>query len=998
MNNEKITTSMTADKRQKLAISLLERLNKFVEERDIIRDILLLIKEHTSFEAVGIRLKDGGDYPYYETCGFTGDFLKTENSLYVYNKSGELICDSNGNPALECICGTVLCGMTNPSISFFTHGGSFWTNCTSEFKSEAIENNFTIRIRNRCNSEGYESVALIPLKSADGIVGLLQLNDRRKNLFSKELLTFFEGIAWSIGIALRRRIVEKNLIESKNQFHDLYDNAPSAYFSVGTDGNICICNKSAEKLLGYRIEDLIGEPFINLYSDSPYGKEKANKIFNNFQSDQTITDKEMQMQKADGDQLWVSLTINPIINASGQTTEIRSIVIDITERKRAEAILASSLNIFNYSESSSVDEIIQYVLEECVRITESRIGYFHFVNSDQETIRLHTWSKNTMKHCEVKEKDNHYPITKAGVWVDCIRQKRPVIHNDYKNLHNKKGLPKGHVPIFREMAIPILENEQIVAILGVGNKPQTYDEFDIKQLSLLSENIWMIIQRKRAEAATRASEERYALAQRVGSIGSWDLNIVTGKIQWSDTILTMFGFRHGEFGATYETFIDCVHPEDRQFVIDSIIACIESDVDYSIEHRIIWPDEETHWVSEIGTVIRNNEGKAIRMIGVVQDITLRKEIENELIKHQSQLENTVKERTQELKKTNEKLRKEISERIKAEDGRIKAYTELDQIFSTISIGISYIDRDYNFIGFNKKFIDMFHLKKSDCWEKKCFKIWNENICRTTNCPMKKILSGENYIEYEVNKRLPGGEEIRCLVNSIPYISKDGDMIGIIQYYTDVTDRHQIQKEVLDISEKERQRIGSDLHDLIGQNLTATAFLTEALRQKILDMQLPEALKNVDQIDTLITESISQTRKITRMLNPVEMEKWGLKNAIKSMAETTEDIYKISCKVIQKGDNIFNDIHDATHLFYIAREAVNNALKHGKAQNIIISLTSNESSSTLMIRDDGSGITEPKEDPGMGLKIMRYRAKMIGAEFSAINRKDGGFQVIIHLRK
>ena len=135
-----------------------------------------------------------------------------------------------------------------------------------------------------------------------------------------------------------------------------------------------------------------------------------------------------------------------------------------------------------------------------------------------------------------------------------------------------------------------------------------------------------------------------------------------------------------------------------------------------------------------------------------------------------------------------------------------------------------------------------------------------------------------------------------------------------------------------------------------------------------------------------------------MLNPIEMDKRGLKAAIKSMAETTEDIYKISCRVIQKGDFIIDDIYEATHLFYIAREAVNNAVKHGKPEKISIHLISNKNSSNLIIRDDGRGITDAKEDSGMGLRIMQYRANMISAEFNAGNRRNGGFQVVVRLLK
>jgi PAS domain S-box-containing protein len=126
------------------------------------------------------------------------------------------------------------------------------------------------------------------------------------------------------------------------------------------------------------------------------------------------------------------------------------------------------------------------------------------------------------------------------------------------------------------------------------------------------------------------SEEQYRLAQKVSNIGSWDWTILTGGLKWSETIEPIFGFEKGAFKKTYEAFLQCLHPDDRQFVTDSVNACIEHKKEYNIEHRIIWPDGSIHWVHEIGNVIRNNEGKAVRMLGIVHDITERKKFEEEV--------------------------------------------------------------------------------------------------------------------------------------------------------------------------------------------------------------------------------------------------------------------------------------------------------------------------------------------------------------------------------
>jgi signal transduction histidine kinase len=187
---------------QNLASQVLELLNQTDSTIDLIKDILSLVKAATGFEAVGIRLREGEDFPYYETIGFSKEFVEAERYLCARDQTGELIRDSEGNPYLECMCGNIICGRTNPSLPFFTEGGSFWSNCTTELLASTTEEDRQSRTRNRCNSAGYESVALIPLRYDNKNIGLLQLNDSRKNLFTANLIHFFEKFGSSVGIVL----------------------------------------------------------------------------------------------------------------------------------------------------------------------------------------------------------------------------------------------------------------------------------------------------------------------------------------------------------------------------------------------------------------------------------------------------------------------------------------------------------------------------------------------------------------------------------------------------------------------------------------------------------------------------------------------------------------------------------------------------------------------------------------------------------------------------
>ena len=189
--------------------------------------------------------------------------------------------------------------------------------------------------------------------------------------------------------------------------------------------------------------------------------------------------------------------------------EYFGIILDISERKQAENIIRSRLCLVEFATSHSLAELLQRTLDEVCAFTESPIGFYHFVAPDQVTLSLQAWSTRTLQEfCTATGKGLHYDIDKAGVWVDCIRQRRPVIHNDYAALPHRKGLPEGHAPVRRELVVPILREQKIVAVLGIGNKEQDYTEKDIEFVTYFADVAWEIARRKLAEEALEGEHKR----------------------------------------------------------------------------------------------------------------------------------------------------------------------------------------------------------------------------------------------------------------------------------------------------------------------------------------------------------------------------------------------------------------------------------------------------------------------------------------------------------
>ena len=158
-------------------LKLLRLLNAPSDLDGLIREAANMFHEWSGCEAVGIRLRDGEDYPYFETRGFPTEFVEAENRLCARDLDGQLLRDEQGNPVMECMCGKVLCGRIDRRQPFFTAHGSFWTNSASALLASTREEGCHCRTLSRCNREGYESGALIPLRAGGLTLGLLQCND-----------------------------------------------------------------------------------------------------------------------------------------------------------------------------------------------------------------------------------------------------------------------------------------------------------------------------------------------------------------------------------------------------------------------------------------------------------------------------------------------------------------------------------------------------------------------------------------------------------------------------------------------------------------------------------------------------------------------------------------------------------------------------------------------------------------------------------------------------
>jgi PAS domain S-box-containing protein len=189
----------------------------------------------------------------------------------------------------------------------------------------------------------------------------------------------------------------------------------------------------------------------------------------------------------------------------------RALERSIRERVRAEHALKQNesrlemLLALSTLKAPTETDLTEAALENAVRLTGSAVGYLHFYDEERQSISLNLWSQTTRQQCTARPAQ-HYPLERAGIWADAIRQRKPVVHNDPSVFRGGAGFPEGHFPVTRHLSVPIFDDGRIVAVVGVGNKEVPYDETDIRQLTLLMNSMWLILRQKRAEAALQTSE------------------------------------------------------------------------------------------------------------------------------------------------------------------------------------------------------------------------------------------------------------------------------------------------------------------------------------------------------------------------------------------------------------------------------------------------------------------------------------------------------------
>ena len=452
------------------------------------------------------------------------------------------------------------------------------------------------------------------------------------------------------------------------------------------------------------------------------------------------------------------------------------------------------------------------------------------------------------------------------------------------------------------------------------------------------------------EAALATAEARLRLVMQAANIGCWDWDIQANSVYHSPEWKRQLGYQDDEVSNEITEWQERLHPEDKarvQAVVEDFIK--QPKPSYQLEFRLRHRDGSYRWIHSQGRLILEG-GRPARLLGVHIDITERVRSAEE----HAQLAAIVESSNDAI--IGETLEGVITTWNKSAE-RIYGYPASEAVGQSIRNMVP-----------------------------------RERAHEVTEI-LERMKRGELLDHFETLRLRKDGRQIHVSLVVSPIRDVHGQIIGASAIARDITERKQLEAEVLQISEREQQRIARDLHDGLGQLLSGTAHLTAALQLELAEQALPDAAEAL-RITELLNQAVAETRSLARGLYPVRPEANGLMVALEELAARTRQLFKVSCEVQCPTGVLIPDNTVATHLYRIAQEAVTNALKHGQAKRIQISLSATQRRVVLRIKDNGTGfVAVPSSRKGMGIRIMQYRAGMIGGTLSIRRRLRHGFGVI-----
>jgi PAS domain S-box-containing protein len=908
---EDVTKRRQAERYGEMGREVLQKLNEPGDLQHLIRDLLSLLKTRTGIDAVGIRLQQGDDYPYFAQEGFSPDFLLRENTLTVSDGDGSVCRNEDGCVNLVCTCGLVIAGKTATADTFMTDGGSFWTNDSFQFLNLAPGDDPRIHPRNECVYSHYASQALIPLRNEDKIIGLIQFNDRQKGRFTLDVVEILEGIASHVGSALVRKQSEAALLQKEADLRKAQIIARTGSWTLASDGTFSWSDEL------YRLYGVTPESFAPSV-DSFIGliHQEDRSAMRSWIDACWLGDSPEELEFR---ALWPGGSIRFLCargelvhDTDGRPPYLSGTAQDITGRKEIQqALVASQANYRTLFESASDGIVVADATGRYLDVNTAAcrmVGYtreelmsrnFFESFAPQEIARLAAFTPNLVAG-EVSK----------GEWLFCRKA------GDF---------------FICDLSATLLADGRMLGTLRD------------------------VTERKRVEEALQKSEERFSRAIQATKDGLWEWDLLTDEVFFSARFCEIIGyaFDDPQFPHTSKAWFDRIHDDDYQRVVVAMMDHLETHSGYDVEYRHLHKSGEYRWQSSQAETIFNEMGRAAKLVGCISDITKRKTAEEE------------------LRKSEERYR-----------GLVEQMRD----------GLTCTDEAHNVTFANGRFFEIVGLPAEEVIGKSIYTLFDQLQKGILFEQLQARESGKTS-SYDLEISRDDGSTSYLAVSGSPFFNQDGQFAGSIGVVTDLTDRIAAEKELRKSHERlrqlsahlestrenERLRISREVHDELGQSLTALKLGLNSLRK---NRDFPATLiPRFLALDEAINATIGSVQRITADLRPRCLDELGLEAAIQWQADDFSNRTGIDCRLrLCEAPQLSSECQIA--VIRIMQESLTNILRHAQASAIAIALEHDLDGLRFTIADNGRGITDQQQAArnSFGLMGMHERASLCGGTF------------------
>jgi len=871
--------------------------------------VVELICRWSGCRCAGIRVLDNyGNAPFGSYVGYSQEFWESENWLSL---------DKD-----QCICIRVMQGKADPQdLPAMTAGGSFRCDNIANFFS-ALSQEKRDRFRGMCLQSGFTSLAVIPIRFKDTIIGIIHIADEKEGMVPLKMVELIESTSLHIGEAIHGFSTEKELM--KYQYH---------------------------------LEDLVEE--------------------------------RTAMLKAATEKL------------QDEITE-RKIVAD--EVLRVKTYLESILN-------NTMDMVL----------TVKRDGTISYINPQSEIITGYRQEEVKGKHF-MELVPEHLKKFMTAKWEE--------INRGVPGRYELEILKADGTRTYSLASQSLVEgfDEVLITLRDISRRKQTEEALrksyieledrvkertaEIKKVN--KDLINQIVERKRIEEALRQSEASLSQAQRIAHLGNWDWNIQTNRLYWSDEIYRIFGLSPQQFDASYEAFLESVHPDDKESLKKAVNEALFENKPYRIDHRIVLPDGTVRVVHEQAEVTFDEIGRAIRMIGTVQDVTQNREAEEKLSAYAQQQAVLTELGQHALMGTD--ITALMNRVVTLLSKTLKM--EYCKVLELLPDGKALLLRAGT--GWKEGLVG--HAKVSAVAESQAgYTLLSHDpvIVKDLHTETRfdglallhdhGVVSGMSVIIY--GKDRPFGVLSIHTTKQRTFSEDENHFLkGAANILGMTVERKKAEEELKNsyeqlrklsaylqsVREEERANISREIHDELGQVLTALKIEVSMLANK-LDLNSKSLLKT-ESIMQKIDDTIRSVKRICTELRPTILDHFGLSAAIEWQLEEFENLTGINGRAFFEPSEIILDQDLSTAVFRIFQESLTNVTRHANATDVKVSLKLKDGNIVLEVKDNGAGITKKQfsDSKSFGIMGIKERVNFFGGNVKITGIKDKGTSLIVSI--